>query len=103
MKARVPLLLNALYRTLEWLNDTPPPPAPLTPPTGPNSWGRPWSPYSTSHTALQRPPAAYHPPPPSWTKWHTSLHGAPIPHPLRHTPKLENTPASPQDLSGLYR
>ena len=64
LKARVPLLLNALYRTLEWLNDNPPP-APLTPPTGPNSWGRPWSPYSTSHTVLQRPPPpAYHPPPP---------------------------------------
>ena len=62
LKARVPLLLNALYRTLEWLKDNPPP-APLTPPTGPNSWGRPWSPYSTSHTALQRPPPAYHPPP----------------------------------------
>ena len=62
VKGRVPLLLNALYRTLEWLNDNPPP-APVTPPAGPNSWGRPWSPYSTSHTALQRPPPAYHPPP----------------------------------------
>ena len=105
LKARVPLLLNALYRTLEWLNDNPPP-APLTPPTGANSWGRPWSPYSTSHTALQRPPPAYQPPPPpppSRTKWHTSLQSAPVPHPLRHTLKLGNTPASPQDLSGPYR
>ena len=103
LKARVPLLLNALYRTLEWLNDNPPP-APLTPPTGPNSWGRPWSPYSTSHTALQRPPIPPTTlPPPSRTKWHTSLQSAPVPHPLRHTPKLGNTPASPQDLSGLYR
>ena len=42
-------------------------------------------------------------PPPSRTKWHTSLQSAPVPHPLRHTPKLGNTPASPQDLSGLYR
>ena len=55
LKARVPLFLNALYCTLEWLNDNPHP-APLTPPTGPNSGGRPWSPYSTSQTALQRPP-----------------------------------------------
>ena len=36
LKARVPLVLNALYRTLDWLNDNPPP-ALLTPPTGPNS------------------------------------------------------------------
>ena len=63
LKARVPLLLNALYRTLEWLNDNPPP-APLTPPTGPNSWGGPWSPYSTSHTALQRPRPRLPPSPP---------------------------------------
>ena len=63
LKSRVPLLLNALYRTLEWLNDNPPPP-PLTPPTGSNSWGRPWSPYSTSHTALQRPPPFTTLPPP---------------------------------------
>ena len=35
LAAQVPLLLNALYRTLEWLNDHPPP-APLTPPTGPH-------------------------------------------------------------------
>ena len=102
LKAPVPLHLNALYRTLEWLNDNPPQ-APLSPPTGPNSGGSPWSPYSMSHTALQRPPPAYHPPPPSQTKWHTSLQSAPVPHLLRHTPKLGNTPASPQDLSGLYR
>ena len=101
LKARVPLLLNAPYRTLEWLNDNPPP-AQLTPPAGPNSWGRPWSPYSTSHTALQRPPRLRPSPPPSRTKWHTSLQSSPVPHPLRHTPKLGNTPASPQDLSGLY-
>ena len=101
LKARVPLLLNALYRTLEWRNDYPPP-APLTPPTGPNSWGRTWSPYSTSHTALQRPPPPTTLTPPSRTKWHTSLQSATISHPLRHTPKLRNTPASPQDLSGLY-
>ena len=30
LTARVPLLLNALYRTLEWLNDRPPQ-APSTP------------------------------------------------------------------------
>ena len=59
----LPTYLNALYRTLEWLNNNPPP-APLTPSTGPNSWGRPWSPYSTSHTALQRPPPCLPPPPP---------------------------------------
>ena len=42
LKDRVPLLLNALYRTLEWLNDPPPPPlAPLTPPKGPQLMGTP--------------------------------------------------------------
>ena len=80
LKARVPLLLNALYRTLEWLNDNPPP-APLTPPTGPNSWGRPWSPYSTSHTALQPPPPAYHPPP--------------LPDKVAHKPPKRPRPPSP--------
>ena len=59
LKARVPLFLNPPYCTLEWLSDNPHP-APLTPPTGPNSWGRPWSPYSTSQTALQRPPPPAH-------------------------------------------
>ena len=63
LMARVPLLLNALYRTLEWLNDHPPP-APHTPPTGPNPWRRAWSPYSTSHTAQQRPRPPTSPPPP---------------------------------------
>ena len=58
----------------------------------------------TPLVALQHvTPPAYHPPPPSRTKWHTILESAPVPHPLWHTPKLENTPASPQDLSGLYR
>ena len=81
LKDRVPLLLSALYRTLEWLKDHPPP-APLTPPTGPNSWGRPWSPYSTSHTAQQRPPPAYHPPPP-------------LPDKVAHKPPKRLRPPSP--------
>ena len=81
LKARVPLHLNALYRTLELLSDNPPP-APLTPTTGPNSWGRPWSPYSTSHTALQRPPTAYHPPPP-------------LPDKVAHKPAKDPRPPSP--------
>jgi hypothetical protein len=81
LKDRVPLLLSALYRTLEWLKDHPPP-APLTPPTGPNSWGRPWSPYSTSHTAQQRPSPAYHPPPP-------------LPDKVAHKPPKRPRPPSP--------
>ena len=51
-----------LYRTLEWLNDHPPPTHP-TPASGPNPWRRPWSPYSTSHTAQQCPPPSNPPPP----------------------------------------
>ena len=64
LTARVPSFLNALYRTLEWLNEHRPPPAPLTPPTVPNPWRRPLPPYSTSHIAQQRPPPTYHPPSP---------------------------------------
>ena len=63
LTARTPLHLGALYRTLEWLNDHPPP-APLTPPTGPNPWRRPWSPYSTSHTVKNCPLPTHHPPSP---------------------------------------
>ena len=81
LMARVPLLLNALYRTLGWLND-PPPPAPLTLPMGPNPWRRPWSPYSTSHTAQQRPPPTYHPPPP-------------LPDKVAHKPPKRTRPPSP--------
>ena len=102
LKARVPLLLNALYRTLQWLNENPPQPR-SPPPRAPNhgdASGR----LTARHTPLySAPPPAYHPPPPSRTKWHTTLKSAPVPHPLRHTPKLVNTPASPRDLSGLYR
>ena len=81
LKARVPLLLNALYRTLEWLNDNPPPVL-VTPPTGRTSWGRPWSPYSTSHTALQRPPPRLPPSPP-------------LPDKLAHKPPKRPRPPSP--------
>ena len=83
LMALVPLLLNALYRTLEWLNDHPPA-APLTPPTGPNPWRRPWLPYSTSHSAQQRPPPppAYDPP-------------LPLPDKVAHKPPKRPRPPSP--------
>ena len=99
--ARVPLFLNALYRTLEWLKDHLPP-SPLRPFNGPNPWRRPWLPYNTSHTAQQRPPPPTNLPPPSQTSLHTSLQSAPAPLPRRHRPKLENTPASPVNQSALY-
>ena len=102
LKARVPLLLNALYRTLEWLNENPPP-APLTPPHGPQLMGTPLVALQHVTHRPTAPPPPPTTPPPSRTKWHTSLQSAPVPHPLRHTPKLGNTPASPRDLSGLYR
>ena len=102
LMAHVPLLLNALYRTLEWSNDHPPP-APLTPPNGPNPWRRPWSPYSMSHTAQQRPPRLPASLPPSQTRLHTSLQSAPAPLPRQHTPRLEYTPVNPLSQSGLSR
>ena len=96
LKARVPLLLNALYRTLEWLNNNPPP-APLTPSTGPNSWGRPWSPYSTSHTALQRPLPAYHPPSPPPRQSGTQASKAPpSPIPCGRGQSSETRPPAPK-------
>ena len=56
LMAGVPMLLHALYRTLEWLNDDPPP-APVTPPRSPNPWRRPWLPYSTSLKPVRTPVA----------------------------------------------
>ena len=102
LMARVPLLLNALYRTLEWLNDHPPP-SPTHPPHGPKPMEPP--PVTLQHVTHRptAPPPRLPPPPPSQTRLHTSLQSAPAPHRLRRTPRLENTPASPQGLSGLYR
>ena len=101
LKARVPLLFNALYRTLEWLNENPPQPR-SPPPRAPTHGDAPGR-LTARHTPPCSPPPPPTNPPPSRTKWHTSLQSAPVPHPLRHTPKLGNTPASPRDLSGLYR
>ena len=96
LKACVPLLLNALYRTLEWLNDNPPP-APLTPPAGPNSWGRPWSPYSTPHTALQRPPPRLPPSPPPLGQSGTQASKAPpSPIPCGTRQSSETRPPAPK-------
>ena len=96
LKARVPLLLNALYRTLEWLNDNPPP-APHNPPTGPNSSGRPWSPYSTSHTALQRPPPRLPPSPPPLGQSGTQASKAPpSPIPCGTRQSSETCPPAPK-------
>ena len=100
LMARVPLLLNPLYRTLEWLNDHPPQPPP---PQGPKHMKTPLVALQHVTHRPAAPPPPPTPPPPSQAKLHTSLPSAPVPHPLRHTPNLENTPASPQVLSGLYR
>ena len=102
LKSCVPLLLNALYRTLEWLNENPPP-SPAHPPHGPQLMGMPLVALQHVTHRPTPPPPRLPPSPPSRTNWHTSLQSAPVPNPLRHTPKLRNTPASPRDLSGLYR
>ena len=101
LKDRVPLLLSALYRTLEWLNDHPPQPRspPLRAPTHGDAPGRPTARRTPPNNA---PPPPTTLPPPSRTKLHTSPQSAPAPHLLRHTPKLENTAASPQGPSGPY-
>ena len=96
LKARVPLLLNALYRTLEWLNDNPSQ-APLTPPTGSNSWGRPWSPYSTSQTALERPPCRLRPsPPPPGQSGRQASKAPPSPIPCGTRQSSETRPPAPR-------
>ena len=81
LMARVPLLLNALYRTLEWLNDHPSP-APLTPPHG-------LKPMEAPLVALQhvthRPTA---PPPPR-------LSPPPLPDKVAHKPPKRPRPPSP--------
>ena len=64
LKARVPLLLNALYRTLEWLNENPPP-SPAHPPHGPQLTGTPLVALQhVTHRPTAPPPPAYHPSPP---------------------------------------
>ena len=83
LMARVPLLLNALYRTLEWLNDHPPPP-----PSPPHPPHRP-QPMEAPLVALQHvthrptaPPPAYHPP-------------FPVPDKVAHKPPKRPRPPSP--------
>ena len=95
LTARVPLLLNALYRTLEWLNNHHPP-IPLTPSTGPNPWGAPGR-----LRAPHKPPstAAPHVPPPlikSCTSFQTP------PPPLTNGIRF-HTPDSPLNPSTLCR
>ena len=87
LMAQVPLLLNALHRTLEWLNDNPPQPhsPPPRAPTHGDAPGRLTARHTPPNSA---PPPPTTPPPPSRTTLHTSLQSAPVPHPLRHTPKL---------------
>ena len=76
---------------------TTPPPAPLTPPTGPNSWGRPRSPYSTSHTALQQPPPRLPPslPPPGQSGTQASK-APPSPIPCGTRQSWETRPTAPK-------
>ena len=65
LKARVPLLLNALYRTLEWLNNNPPPEPPSPPPrarTHGDAPGRPTARHTPPYSAP--PPPTTLPPPP---------------------------------------
>ena len=101
--APVPLLLNALYRTLEWLNNHPPPQPPSHPPPARTHGDAP-----CGLTAPHTPPSQVLPPPttlppPSLTKSCTSFQSAPAPRHQRHKPKLKNTPASPLDPSALCR
>ena len=82
LKARVPLLLNGLYRTLEWLSDNPAP-APLTPPHGPQLMGTPLVALQhVTHPPTAPPPPAYHPPPP-------------LPDKVAHKPPKRPRPRSP--------
>ena len=55
-------LKDALSGALTWLAEDPPP-RPHPPPQGPNTWGKPNSTYSTSHTPPESPAPRYHPPP----------------------------------------
>ena len=82
LMARVPSLLNAPYRTLEWLNDHPPPPSPTHPPNGPKPMEAPL--VALQHVTHR--PAA--PPPPPITP-------PPLPEKVAHKPPKRPRPPSP--------
>ena len=78
--AHVPLLLNALYRTLEWLND--PPPEPHSPPPRAQTHGGAPGRLTARHT----PPNSARPPP-------TTL-PPPLPDKVAHKPPKRPRPPS---------
>ena len=97
LKARAPLLLNALYCTLEWLNDNPPA-GPADPPHGPQLMGTPLvALQQVKHRPTVPPPPRLTPSPPSPGQSGTEASKAPpspIPCGTRHS--SETRPPAPK-------
>ena len=96
LKTRVPLLLNALYRTLEWLNDNPPP-APLTPPR-PQLMGTPLVALQhVTHRPTAPPPPRLPPsPPPPGQSGTQASKAPPSPIPCGTRQSSETRPPAPK-------
>ena len=96
LKARVPLLLNALYRTLQWLNHNPPP-APLTPPHGPQLMGTPLVALRhVTHRPTAPPPRLPPSPPPPGQSGTQASKAPPSPIPCGTRPSSETRPPAPK-------
>ena len=95
LRARVPLLLNALYRTPEWLNDNAPP-SPAHPPHEPQLMGTPL-------VALQHvnPPPPTTLPPPSRTKGHNPRKRLRPPSPAAHAKARKHARQPPRPVRPL--
>ena len=97
LKARVPLLLNALYRILEWLNDNPPP-SPAHPPHGPQLMGTPLVALQhVTHCPTAPPPPRLPPsPPPPGQSGTQASEEPPSPIPCGTRQSSETRPPSPR-------
>ena len=96
VKARVPLLLNALYRTLEWLNENPPP-SPAQPPPQPQLMGTPLVTLQhVTHRPTVPPPSLPPSPPPPRQSGTQASKAPPSPTPCGTRQSWETRPPAPE-------
>ena len=96
LMARVPMLLNALYRTLEWLNDHPPL-APLTSPHGPEPMETPLIALQhVTHRPTAPPPRLPPSPPPPGQSCTQASKAPPSPIPCGTHQSSKTRPPAPK-------